>query len=111
MQDLSSEENMKKLYDTFFRQGPGNEKFEKFSFPISALVADQKQTQAKTEDAQVAETLETQLAGKRKRKRNKKKKENGESVVQAPETEHLIIDDDADLSGDQMVADFELKLQ
>ena len=50
-------------------------------------------------------------ATKRKRKRNKKKKET--DIVTEPEqvaeAENIIIDD-ADLSGDQMVAEFELKL-
>ena len=56
------------------------------------------------------------MATKRKRKRNKKKKEPSEIVVPTlpttgVEIDSLIIDDDADLSGDRMVADFELKLQ
>ena len=42
MQDLSSEENMKKLYNTFFRQGPENEKFEKFSLPASVMQGEWK---------------------------------------------------------------------
>ena len=106
---------MKKLYNTFFRQGPENEKFEKFSLPASAIPGEWewKNTKINTKtEAQTYEVVDSLQATKRKRKRNKKKKET--DIVTEPEqvaeAENIIIDD-ADLSGDQMVAEFELKLQ